>query len=374
MPVVIPAFLIRSLRSLSQFMHKMSSPSTLPDPTPIEQYLFPRCAQASSWSDQLHLYKSHFAELLAGSFVHKLFFVKATFGLQHEYIIAEIHNRDDGVQPSVRFLRLERASGDLRTRDKANRGLQRSPAKRDSPAQAALDTVSDSSDSSKPHGLDAVDIITEYPGWVPRGLVYTITFPDASHAPSVEDLALAAYITSTFDEQYSLLLRQCYWWADTLMAITEAAIDEQYRVKERFSAELTQDKKKEYDFTKPTVEGSYQYKWVKVPVHIRNAANVEQLKLRFDVQKAHYADLAKAANDEAVAARKEAEEAKTRLEGDLKERDAELVERDAELVRVRAERDAERARTEAERARAEAEGARAKALEDQLAQLLAARV
>ncbi|KAG5635831.1 hypothetical protein DXG03_005225, partial [Asterophora parasitica] len=114
----------------------------------------------------------------------------------------------------------------------------------------------------------------EYPGWVPRGLV------DASHAPSVEDLALAAYITSTFDEQYSLLLRQCYWWADTRMAIIEAVIDEQYRVKERFSAELTRDNK-EYGFTKPTVEGSYQYKWVKVPVHNRNTANVEQLRFRF---------------------------------------------------------------------------------------------
>ncbi|KAG5635982.1 hypothetical protein DXG03_005133, partial [Asterophora parasitica] len=65
------------------------------------------------------------------------------------------------------------------------------------------------------------------------------------------------------------------------MAIIEAMIDEQYRVKDRFSAELTRDNKKEYDFTKPTVEGSYQYKWVKVSVHIRNTANVEQMKFRF---------------------------------------------------------------------------------------------
>ncbi|KAG5635983.1 hypothetical protein DXG03_005134 [Asterophora parasitica] len=192
MPLVIPDFLIRSLRALSQFMHKMSSPSTLPDPTPIERYLFPRYAQASSWSDQWHLYKSHFAELLAGSFVHKLFFVKATFGLQHEHIIAEIHNRNDGVQPSARFLRLERHATKPIVPSSAHRrcGIL---------AQVALDTVSDSSDSSKPHGLDTVDTIMEYLGWVPR-VVYTITFPDTNHAPSVEDLALAAYIASTFSE------------------------------------------------------------------------------------------------------------------------------------------------------------------------------
>ncbi|KAG5643244.1 hypothetical protein DXG03_001294 [Asterophora parasitica] len=289
----------------------MTSPVDL---TPIDKYLFPRYALASYWNGMLHSNELHYADLLAGSFVHKLFFVKAKSGAQHEYIMAEIHNRL-GVEPSVRFLRLERSCSYHKTLRNAERQAHRSPKRRDSTAQAVLDAISDaSSDIWKPRTHDAVDTIRECPDWVQNNIVYTITFPNDTHAPSLKDLASAAYVTTKFDERYSLLFRQCYWWADTLVATIESSIGEEYT----FSDKPTE---KRYDCS-----GSFRYKGIKIPIYTRNRANVKHLKSRFDAQKAYYVDLAKRTADQNVC-----------VETDEVER--------RERVRIQAEQDDEPART-----------------------------
>ncbi|KAG5641310.1 hypothetical protein DXG03_005543 [Asterophora parasitica] len=94
----------------------------------------------------------------------------------------------------------------------------------------ALDRSSDaSSDSSGKRRSDALDTVGEFPGWEGTELVYTMTFPDNEHVPTLEDLAMAAFITAKHDEQYSPLRHQCYWWADT--PHSAPWVEDQYRIK-----------------------------------------------------------------------------------------------------------------------------------------------
>ncbi|KAG5644115.1 hypothetical protein DXG03_009134 [Asterophora parasitica] len=287
----------------------MLSYPPLHEDTPVEQHLYPKYALAATWNDQLHGNEPHFSDLLAGSFVHKLYFVKAKGGAQHEHVIAEIHNRDATVEPKVRILRLERASGNLRTRENAKRDQARTPEKRNSPAQEALDhSLDSSSESSKPK-RDALDTVREFPGWpvTKKNLVYTMTFPDNDHVPTLEDLAIAASITAKHDEQYSLLLHQCYWWADTLMAIIESVVEEQYRVKTHYSDELVEDEQ----MTESNLSGKFKISWLTIPVHNRNSANINNLTSLFAAKKAYYADLVlmKRADRDARARAEEAQRA-----------------------------------------------------------------
>ncbi|KAG5641697.1 hypothetical protein DXG03_004415 [Asterophora parasitica] len=378
MPLAAPKFLVRSLQSLSRFLDNMLSYPALREDTPVEKYLFPKHASAAHWNSDLHNSEPHYSELLAGSFVHKLYFVKAKWAAQHEHVIAEIHNRDATVEPKVRILRLERASGNLRTRENAKRDQSRTPAKRDSPAQETLDASLDSSSESSKPKRDALDTVTEFPGWLAskKNLVYTVTFPDNDHAPTLEDLAIAAFITAKHDEQYSLLLHQCYWWADTLMAIVESLVEEQFRVKEHCSDELLQDKQ----LDESDRSGKFEFSWVTITVHNRNSDNINQLRSLFDAEKAFYADLAlrKRADRDA---RERAEEAQHIAEATAKaaeeaQRAAEATAKADREAKVKAEATAKADREDkvkadaalkAEREALEVERLRTKALEDLLA-------
>lgn len=117
---------------------------------------------------------------------------------------------------------------------------------------------------------DTVKLVQE----APLDLVYTTTFSDKNHVPSLIDLAIAADVAHTEDQQYSLLEHQCYWWADTLMAILESLVEEKYRTKDIYSSERSGDN----EWT--PAAGKYQFwhaRWAVVSVHNRAQRNFKSL-------------------------------------------------------------------------------------------------
>ncbi|KAG5643311.1 hypothetical protein DXG03_001195 [Asterophora parasitica] len=256
MPLEVPRFLVHSIQSISRFFYSMLSYPPLREGTPVERHLFPKYALATSWIDQLHGNEPHFSELLAGSFVHKLYFVKAKSGAQHEHVMAEIHNRDATVEPKIRFLRFERASGDLKTRKDAKRQQARTPEKRDSFVQEALDNSLDSSSESSKLKAATLSILSTLPR---HRCLYQ-------------------------HDEYSLLSRQCYWWADTLMAIVESLVEEQYRVKTFYSDELVEDN----ELSESNRSGKINFSWVTIRVHNRKSDNIDNLRSIFDAESAYY--------------------------------------------------------------------------------------
>ncbi|KAF5376229.1 hypothetical protein D9615_008545 [Tricholomella constricta] len=350
--------LVRSLHSVSRFLYDMVLPP-LPEQTLVGEILFPhKRLNVSQWYSELHIDGKDFGELLTGSFVRKLYFVKAAGRSQHESIVAEIHNRTVA-DFTVRYLRLERSSGDLKLEHIGRR--EQKWHKFGLPG-TQVRSMSDASSDSSPIGkYDAVDTVREIRDWVPKDLVYTMTFTDDDHVLSLEDLAIAARVAHKEDTQYSLLQHQCYWWADTLMAILESLVDESHRSKEVFSKERSDDEwaeKVQLGGSEPTPEGSeptpegseptpegseptpegsettpegsestsngkyYITRWAPITVH--NRTKVTHLKSRFEACKARYvkARIEKAADLDRIV---RAEEGQRRAEAEVKNLQAQMA-------------------------------------------------
>ncbi|KAF5373415.1 hypothetical protein D9615_009470 [Tricholomella constricta] len=292
MPVHIPASLVRCILSIHKFFHAMPSPSPSSDDFTalVDKCLFPTLATVKEWNIEMHFNESRFGELMTGAFVRKLYFVKASFGAQHEHVVAEIHHRTS-VHPPVRYLRLERVGGNKKLQDQKRRDEQQQRREQERRVEenslpALADTASESSrDSLRKRNYDAMDTVRVVRKWAPTNLVYTMTFTDDDHVPSLEDLAIAAQVAHEEDEQYTLLEHQCYWWADTLMAILESTVEERYRVKKLYHEERKKDNEV---YKKKTRSGKLRYKWVDIPVYNRDEVSVSHLNSRFEACKAPF--------------------------------------------------------------------------------------
>ncbi|KAF5386645.1 hypothetical protein D9615_002036 [Tricholomella constricta] len=281
MRLEIPYSVVRCIVSIHKFFYAMLSPPPLPktETSLVAEYLFPRYSlEVALWHAHMHLNEREFGELMSGAFVRKLYFVKASSGFPREHIVAEIHNRTTVDPPQVRYLRLERYTGnsklmDQKWREKERRQQERREQKwrqHKSDPQASADAVSEaSSDSYCKHIHLAIDLVREIPGWVPKDLVYTMTFTDDDHVPSLSDLAIAASVAHGEDEHYSLLEHQCYWWADTLMAILENLVDATYCTKQVYTKERTRDNEAQSTQTR---SGKISVKWVDIPIDNRSKA------------------------------------------------------------------------------------------------------
>ncbi|KAG5640216.1 hypothetical protein DXG03_000544 [Asterophora parasitica] len=282
--------------------------------------------------------------------------MKSTQGAQHECVVTKIHDRtiEGGGKPC--HILLERSGGNLKCIAKWTiyDDNHAAPASADSNAdasegmtasyQVALDAASQISDRSKEalSHSNAADSAKELWNWKERmkNLVYTVTFTDKTnfHIPSVADLVIAANLAHEEDQLYSLLVHQCYWFADTVMAIVESLIEERYWMKESsmHNAERCHDLQKTKDDM--VKDGTFKVLWVNVPVHNRSRVPTE-LKAKFLDSKKHMATLsqtellselanAKAGLIDAEQARRKAEEAK---------RNAEEAKHDAEEAKHKAE-------------------------------------
>ncbi|KAF5387702.1 hypothetical protein D9615_000737 [Tricholomella constricta] len=270
MPIQIPASLVRCILSIHKFFYNMVSPPPSSDLAPVDKFLFPLSCHIPTWTAHMRSNESRFGELMTGAFVRKLYFVKSSSSVQHEHIVAEIHNRTS-VDPPVRYLRLERVGGntkleDIRLREQQKRDREEEQRRQlDSSLQPVADAASESSHRSKGH-YDAVDAVKALPeSW---------------------DLAIAAQVAHEEDEQYKLLEHQCYWWADTLIAIFESTVDEKYRTKTVGGhEERTNDRQaKETD----TRSGKLQYIWIDFPIYTR--PEVSHLNSRFEAYKAPFVE------------------------------------------------------------------------------------
>ncbi|KAG5640957.1 hypothetical protein DXG03_006529, partial [Asterophora parasitica] len=304
MPLRVPQSVVRFAIFASKLFSVMPR-SSLPKPeSPVDVYFFPTgVISVAEWCLGMHLHLSNDPQVIASNantFVRKLYFVKSTQGAQHECVVAEIHDRtiEGGGKP--RHILLERSGGNLKRIAKwtiyDNNHGQPAPASADSNAdasegmtasyQVASDAASQISDRSKEalSHSDAADSAKELWNWKEgmKNLVYTVTFTDKTnlHVPSVADLAIAANLAHEEDQLYSLLVHQCYWFADTVMAIVESLIEERYWVKESSmrNAERCHDlQKTKGDMAK---DGTFKVLWVNVPVHNRSRVPTE-LKAKF---------------------------------------------------------------------------------------------
>jgi hypothetical protein len=116
---------------------------------------------------------------------------------EHEYLIVKIHHADR----TTRYLRIERFGEDC---------IPVTTSQRSSPL----------SDSLK--GRLAKDQISTIGRW-PCGeqVLEKVDVRNANIA--LLDLAIAAQVVNTEDDQYKLLKRQCYWYSDMVMRVLEKA-------------------------------------------------------------------------------------------------------------------------------------------------------
>ncbi|KAG5650087.1 hypothetical protein H0H81_000832 [Sphagnurus paluster] len=191
-------------------------------------FLFPpKKTRVDAWKPMLEA-RIGTNSLLEEFFLKTLHYYKCSKGTEHEFVIAEIRRRNHDNE--VHFLRLERASGHSKLHvripsDPSTQSFQDSISSR-----ATMGSTSVSRASSQ--NFDAVDTVVEVDSSSDE-LMYTITFQDSNdHVLPLMDLAIAADVAHNLNEHYQLGNAQCYWWADTLVAILEGQVDPKYRTKQ----------------------------------------------------------------------------------------------------------------------------------------------